>query len=108
MDNAKLGKALAAIAAAGIGSATLGLATTMAEFSDKFKSMMNLYDPVGPLAGKTLSAVAIWLIAWAILRLRWGKKAPVTSYVLMVSFTLIGFGFLGTFPMFFQLFTIHH
>lgn len=108
MNNEKLGKALAAMVAAGIGTATLGFATIMAEFSDKFKSSMNLYDPVGPLGGKTILAVAMWLVAWAALRLYWNKKTPAAVPALIMSFMLIGFGFLGTFPPFFQLFTVHH
>lgn len=108
MNNEKLGKALAAIVAAGIGTTTLGFATTMTEFSDKFKSAMNLYDPVGPLGGKTLLAIVAWLIAWTVLRLHWNKKTPAAMPALTVAFILIGFGFLGTFPLFYQLFAQHH
>ena len=60
----KVGKALAAMVAAGVGSAALGVLTTLAELSPGLKNILNFYDPVGPLSGKTTVAVIIWLIAW--------------------------------------------
>jgi hypothetical protein len=62
VDNA--GKALAAMVAAGVGCAALGVLTTLAELSPGLKNVLNFYDPVGPLSGKTTVAVIVWLIAW--------------------------------------------
>jgi hypothetical protein len=103
----KVGKALAAMVAAGVGSAALGVLTTLAELSPRLKNILNFYDPVGPLSGKTTVAVIIWLIAWYALARRWHARPPVMKSALVATFVLIGVGFVGTFPPFFELFTAH-
>lgn len=103
----KVGKALAALVAAGIGCAALGVVTTLAELSPGLKSILNVYDPVGPLSGKTTVAVIVWLIAWYVLARRWRVRPPVMTSALVATFVLIGVGFVGTFPLFFELFTAH-
>jgi hypothetical protein len=102
-----VGKALAALVAAGIGCAALGVLTTLAELSPGLKSVLNFYDPVGPLSGKTTVAVIVWLIAWYALARRWHARPPVMTPALVATFVLIGVGFVGTFPLFFELFTAH-
>jgi hypothetical protein len=101
------GKALAAMVAAGIGSAALGVLTTLAEISPGLKNVLNVYDPVGPLSGKTTVAVIVWLIAWYALTRRWHARPPVMKSALVATFVLIGVGVVGTFPLFFALFTAH-
>jgi hypothetical protein len=54
-----VGKALAALVAAGIGCAALGVLTTLAELSPRLKNVLNIYDPVGPLSGKPTVPVII-------------------------------------------------
>ena len=103
----KVGKALAAMVAAGVGSAALGVLTTLAELSPGLKNVLNFYDPVGPLSGKTTVAVVIWLIAWYALARRWHARPPVMKSALVATFVLIGVGFVGTFPPYFELFTAH-
>jgi hypothetical protein len=98
------GPIAAAILAAGIGSFALGLFTTLAEASEGFKEFLNFYDPVGPLSGKTIGAVVVWLLAWAVLHLAYRHKAVESRRELAVSLVLIGLGLLGTFPVFFQAF----
>lgn len=98
------GPIAAAILAAGIGALALGVLTTLAEASESIKEFLNLYDPVGPLSGKTIGAVIIWLIAWAILHMMYRNKAVESRKELAASLFLIGLGVLGTFPMFFQAF----
>jgi hypothetical protein len=98
------GPVTAAILAAGIGSLALGLLTTLAEASESFKEFLNLYDPVGPLSGKTVGAVVIWLFAWGILHMAYRNRPVETRKELAVSLVLIGLGVLGTFPIFFQAF----
>jgi hypothetical protein len=102
-----VGKALAALVAAGIGCAVLGVLTTLAELSPGLKSVLNVYDPVGPLSGKTTVAVIVWLITWYALARRWHARPPVMTSALVATFVLIGVGFVGTFPLFFELFTAH-
>jgi hypothetical protein len=101
------GKALAALVAAGVGSAALGVLTTLAELSPGLKHVLNFYDPVGPLSGKTTVAVIVWLIAWYVLARRWHARPPVMKSALVATFVLIGVGVVGTFPLFFALFTTH-
>jgi hypothetical protein len=94
----------AAIIAGGVGTFALGLLTTLAEASERFKEAIVLNDRVGPLSGKTTFAVAIWLVAWAILHfaLR-GRSFPVAK-ALPIAVVLIVLGLLGTFPPIFELF----
>lgn len=98
------GPIAAAILAAGIGSLTLGLLTTLAEANERIKEFLNFYDPVGPLSGKTVGAVAVWLAAWLVLHLVYRGKAVESRRELTISLVLIGLGLLGTFPLFFQVF----
>lgn len=98
------GPIAAAILAAGVGSLGLGILTTLAEASTTVKDLLNLYDPVGPLAGKTIGAVVIWLIAWGVLHARYRHKTFESRKALTASLILVGLGMLGTFPIFFQAF----
>ena len=98
------GPVTAAILAAGIGAFALGVLTTLAEASEGFKELLDLYAPVGPLSGKTIGAVVVWLVAWAVLHLMFREKATESRKALTASLILIGLGVLGTFPIFFQAF----
>lgn len=98
------GPVAAAILAAGVGSLALGILTTLAEASESFKDFLNLHDPVGPLSGKTIGAVIVWLVAWGVLHVMYRDKAVESRKVLTTSLVLIGLGVLGTFPIFFQAF----
>lgn len=98
------GPVAAAILAAGVGAFALGILTTLAEASVDIKDFLNLYDPVGPLSGKTIGAVIVWLVAWVVLHMMYREKAIESRKVLTASLVLIGLGVLGTFPIFFQLF----
>jgi hypothetical protein len=102
-----VGKALAALVAAGVGCVALGVLTTLAELSPGLKNVLNFYDPVGPLSGKTTVAIIVWLIAWYALARRWAARPPAMTSALVATFVLIGVGFVGTFPLFFALFTAH-
>jgi len=98
------GPACAAVLAAGIGSFTLGLTTTLNEASSKISGMFNLYSPVGPLSGKTAIAVLVWLVAWAILANSWKDRQMDFGKVWTGALTLVILGLLGTFPLVFDLF----
>lgn len=98
------GPVAAAILAGGVGALALGVLTTLAEASNSFKNLLNFYDPVGPLSGKTIGAVVIWLVAWAVLHAIYRGKAIESRKALMVALILIGLGVLGTCPIFFQAF----
>ena len=95
----------AAIIAAGIGAAALGLFTTLAEASATVKDWLQWNDRVGPLSGKTLLAVAVWLISWAILHVALRNRPFETRRALIITVVLLALGVIGTFPTFFQAFT---
>jgi hypothetical protein len=98
------GPVAAAILAAGVGALALGVLTTLAEASAPIKEFLNLYDPVGPLSGKTTGAVIIWLVAWVVLHLIYRAKPVESRLALTVSLVLLALGVIGTFPVFFQAF----
>jgi hypothetical protein len=99
------GPIAAAIIAGGIGAAALGLFTTLAEASTGVKDWLQWSDAVGPLSGKVLMGVLVWLVAWAILHAVLRNKPYETRRALVISLVLIGLGVLGTFPLFFQAFS---
>jgi hypothetical protein len=104
LDDKPEGPVSAAILAGGVFALALGILTTLAEASVDIKDFLNFYDPVGPLSGKTIGAVVIWIIAWAVLHLMYRDKSLESRRALTVSLVLIALGALGTFPIFFQAF----
>ncbi len=98
------GPIAAAILASGVGALTLGVVTTLAEVSKGFRDTLNVNSAVGPLSGKTIVTVVVWLVAWAVLHLVYRFKPYERRRVLIVAFGLIALGVLGTFPTFFQAF----
>lgn len=98
------GPAAAAILAAGIGSMVLGLFVILSEALKSVNNALNFYNPVGPLSGKTIIAIAVWLAAWIILHISWKNKQVNFAGVFTASLILIILGLLGTFPPFFDLF----
>jgi hypothetical protein len=94
----------AAILAAGVGCFALGLLTTLAEASESVKDWLQWNDRVGPLSGKTILTVIIWLVSWVVLHLALRRRAFETRRALTIALILIALGVLGTFPTFFQLF----
>ncbi|WP_149180986.1 hypothetical protein [Streptomyces sp. TRM49041] len=98
------GPVSAAIIAAGVGAAALGLLTSLAEASEPVKEWLAWSGPVGPLSGKVLLALVVWVVAWAGLHLALRKRAVETTRALVVALVLVGIGVLGTFPLFFELF----
>jgi hypothetical protein len=106
-DTTRMSKALAALVAAGVGCAALGLLVVLAEASVSLRSLLNFYNPVGPLSGKTSIAVVVWLAAWALLSRRFQATPPAWRTALLLTWVLIGLGFVGTFPPVFALFAGH-
>ena len=96
--------AAAAILASGIGSLALGVFTTLAQAIVSVGNALNLYNPVGPLSGKTTVAVGIWLVAWAVFHQLWKERQVNFIQVYMATLIMIALGLLGTFPLFFEMF----
>jgi hypothetical protein len=78
--------------------------TTLAEASTTVADWLNVNNDVGPLSGKTIGAIVVWLVSWAILHVIYRTKPFETVRALTISLILIGLGVIGTFPLFFQLF----
>jgi hypothetical protein len=98
------GPVAAVFLAAGIGSLTLGILTTLAEASESFASALEWSKSVGPLIGKTILAVGAFLVSWAILYAVFRGKDPNPKTVFIWTAILLAAGFVLTFPTFFQLF----
>jgi hypothetical protein len=99
------GPAWAIVLAAGIGCASFGFFVDLAEASKAISNRLNLYSPAGDLSGKSTAAIIVWLIAWAILHVRW-KNRSINSPALVsvVTVMLIVLAIIATFPPIIDLF----
>ena len=107
MEDRADGPGGAAMLAAGIGVFALGLFTTLAEISGGFKTFLESFDftgGVGPLAGKTILAVIVWLIAWVGFGTAWRSRDVELRPIFMIGLVLGLLGAVGTFPLFFEMF----
>jgi hypothetical protein len=98
------GPIAAAILAGGVGALAMGVVTTLSEASAGFSNALKWNNAVGPLSGKTIVTVLVWLAAWVVLHLVYRRKSYETRRALTISLILITLGVLGTFPTFFQAF----
>jgi hypothetical protein len=98
------GPIAAAILAGGIGCLALGVLTTLAEANTRIKDWLDVRSDVGPLSGKTIGAVAAWLVAWLVLYLIYRDRPFETRRALTIALILVALGVVGTFPTFFQAF----
>ncbi|MEP7173012.1 MAG: hypothetical protein ABI705_05930 [Aestuariivirga sp.] len=73
-DSIPNGPGVAVILTAGIGSAAVGIVSLAAEVSVAIHDLLNIYNPVRPLSGKTTVAIVIWLLAWFVLSRLWGPR----------------------------------
>jgi hypothetical protein len=99
-----VGVASAAFVSSGIGCLVIGLMVTGAEMSAGLKNALNWWNPAGPLTGKTLVGVFVWLISWAVLHAMWKDKDMNLGKAFTATLILVAAGFLLTFPPFFELF----
>jgi len=103
-NNNSTGAAMAAILAAGIGCAAMGIMTIISEATHALGGALAWIDGVGPLSGKTGVAIIVWLVAWVVLHGMVGRRNVALRPALTWSYVLIAIGFLGTFPPVFLLF----
>ena len=105
VDNSKEANSVAAVLlAAGIGCFAMGIVTTLSESLKPIANILNLYKPTGPLSGKSLTAIVVWLAAWAVLgRAAQGKQINVGRWITFAMICVV-LGFITTFPPFFDLF----
>jgi hypothetical protein len=92
------GPGAAAVLSAGIGSFALAVLALAADKSAHIKSLLNFYRPTGPLSGVTTAAILVWLLAWGILELRWGRRTVALGRIALIAFALLALSFLLTFP----------
>jgi hypothetical protein len=104
VDKIPNGPGAAAILAAGIGCAAVGILAFAAEASSAVGRLLNFYNPVGPLSGKTSVAIIVWLVAWFVLSRLWQSKTVAMEKVNLAAFILLAVGFLLTFPPFWAIF----
>ncbi len=97
------GPGAAAILAAGIGCAAVGILAFAGDASEAIGKLLNFYNPVGTLSGVTTVSIIVWLVAWFALARRWGKKSVAIGKVNLAAFTLLIVGLLLTFPPFMDL-----
>lgn len=104
MTKIKNGSAAASMISAGIGAFTIGLLTTLAEAVGFFHDILNFYNPVGPLSGKTGVGIVVWLISWLVMNNLWKNQDRDLSKAFRTTLVLIGLGLLLTFPPIFTAF----
>lgn len=97
------GPAAAAILAAGIGCAVLGLLAFAGDASDSVGRALNIYGPTGTLSGVTSGAIIVWLIAWLGLKRLWRQRNLSLLGINAAAFVFLIVGFLLTFPPFMDL-----
>jgi hypothetical protein len=94
----------AAVLAAGIGCFSLGILTVAGDASKSFSRHFIFYTRTGPLSGVTAASIGIWLLAWAVLSLRWRSRDVSLRAILTLAFVLLGASLLLTFPPIIELF----
>ena len=93
----------AAILAAGIGCAAIGVLAFAGDAWDGIHNALHIYNPSGTLSGVTTFGVIIWLVAWFVLDRFWREKTVAMVRINTWSFVLLAVGFLLTFPPFMDL-----
>jgi hypothetical protein len=97
------GPAAAAILAAGIGCAAIGILAFAGDASGAIGKLLNFYNPTGTLSGVTIVAIIIWLVSWFGLNRIWQAQTVQLARINLVAFGLLIVGFLLTFPPFMDL-----
>ncbi|HTA78630.1 MAG TPA: hypothetical protein VK720_03745 [Terracidiphilus sp.] len=92
------GSGAAAILSAGLGCFAVALLAFIADKSAAIKSMMIVYKPTGPLSGVTTLAIAVWLVCWLVLELRWRQREVAMKKISLIGVGLLLLSVLLTFP----------
>jgi hypothetical protein len=98
------GPIVAALLAMGAGVMVYGIFVVLTEISTNFKTFLTLNDGVGPLSGKTIFGVLVWLAIWAVLHPAFRRSTVDLWRAFQISLVMVGIGVLFTFPIFFKLF----
>jgi len=92
------GPGAAAILAAGIGCAALGIFALTGDAFPAANHFFTFYTPTGGLSGVSTSAIIVWLVSWFVLSRRWSAQTVALAKVNLVAFALLVVGMLLTFP----------
>lgn len=92
------GAGAAAILAAGIGCATLGVLALLGDAFSGIKNFLNFYNPTGPLSGVTTLTIVVWLASWFVLAQKWDGRDVAITRISYVAFALLAVGLFLTFP----------
>jgi hypothetical protein len=98
------GPVAAVFIAAGIGAVILGILTTLTEANSSVEDALKFNARVGPLSGKTIVSVIVFLVLWGVFHVMWRRKDPAPGRVFLWTWILLAIGVVLTFPIFFQLF----
>jgi hypothetical protein len=94
------GPIAAAVLSCGLGCFLLGVLAVAGDGSKRLAAALNFYHPSGPLSGVTTVAIALWLVCWAVLAIRWRNKTLAFGKVSVLAFLCLALGLLLTFPPF--------
>jgi hypothetical protein len=102
-DTIPNGAGAAAILAAGIGCAAVGILALAGDASDTIGRALNFYNPSGTLSGVTTISIIIWLLCWYVLNRQWRSKTVDMVKINVAAFIGLAIGLLLTFPPFMDL-----
>jgi hypothetical protein len=98
------GRAAAALLAGGIGCGFLGVIVFLSEVVAPVGTALNWMNPVGPLSGKVITTIVVFLLSWVGLHFAWKNKDVNFGRIVIFAFVLLAVGILGTFPPVWHLF----
>jgi uncharacterized membrane protein YfcA len=98
------GRAAAALLAGGIGCGFLGVIVFLSEVVAPIGTALNWINPVGPLSGKVITTIVVFLASWVGLHFAWKNKDVNFSRIVIFAFVLLAVGIIGTFPPVWHLF----
>jgi hypothetical protein len=102
-DELPNGIGAAAILAAGIGCAMVGILALAGDASEVIGNLLNFYNPSGALSGVTSVSIIVWLVSWCVLHRQWRMKTVAMVKVNLAAFIGLAIGLLLTFPPFMDL-----
>jgi hypothetical protein len=92
------GGAAATLVAAGVGCAAFGVAVVLSESVEAVKQAFTLSTAVGPLSGKAVVAVVVYVLAWLALHVAWRRRPVAFDTVFRCTTALVAVGVVATFP----------
>ena len=97
------GSGAAAILAAGVGCAMIGILALAGDASEAIGKLLNFYNPTGTLSGVTSVSIVVWLMFWYVLHRQWRTKTVAMIKVNVAAFIGLAIGLMLTFPPFMDL-----